>query len=192
MELPKRIILMNEHFKVQCNYCPVLWMFHTRSLNNKINCLNDRCLRVIANDRSSPPEVLLGKGVLKICCKFTENTHAKAWFQQSCFAALLKSHLGIGVLLQICSIFLQQLFLRIPQGGCFCDDKHLNFEELLVKDNSISIHNNNIHKLALIVYKVANGMFPEIMNDIVKSRNNTHCHPRHALQFLVDPVQSVF
>ena len=71
MELPKRIILMNEHFKAQCNYCPVLWMFHTRSLNNKINCLSDWCLRVISNDRSGPSVVFLGKGVLKICCRFT-------------------------------------------------------------------------------------------------------------------------
>ena len=31
--------------------------------------------------RSSHPEVLLEKGVLQICSKFTENTHAKVWFQ---------------------------------------------------------------------------------------------------------------
>ena len=29
---------------------------------------------------SSHPEVFLGKGVLKICSKFTGNTHAEVWF----------------------------------------------------------------------------------------------------------------
>ena len=31
--------------------------------------------------RSSHPETFLVKGVLKICSKFTENTHADVWFQ---------------------------------------------------------------------------------------------------------------
>ena len=47
------------------------------------------------------------------------------------------------------------------------NDKHSNFEELLVKDNSVSIHHNNIHTLAIEMHKVANGMSPEIMNDIL-------------------------
>ena len=37
MELPKRCILMNAFFKAPYNYCPIIWMFHSRSLNNKIN-----------------------------------------------------------------------------------------------------------------------------------------------------------
>ena len=37
MEIPKRRILMNAFFKGQFNYCPVVWMFHSCSLNNKIN-----------------------------------------------------------------------------------------------------------------------------------------------------------
>ena len=53
MELPKRRILMNAFFKPQFNYCPVVWMFHFRSLNNKINRLNERCLRIIYNDKLS-------------------------------------------------------------------------------------------------------------------------------------------
>ena len=31
--------------------------------------------------RSSRPDIFLGKGVLKICSKFTENTHAEVEFQ---------------------------------------------------------------------------------------------------------------
>ena len=42
------------------------------------------------------------------------------------------------------------------------------------------------------MYKVANGMSPEIMNDIFKLRENTHYSLRHISQFLVDPIHSVF
>ena len=52
-ELPKRRILINAIFKAQFNYCPVIWMFHSRSLNNKINRLHERCLRIIYNDEHS-------------------------------------------------------------------------------------------------------------------------------------------
>ena len=71
IKLPKKRILMDAFFKVQFYYCPAVWMFHSRSSNNEINRLHERCLRIIYND------------------------------------------------------------------------KHSNFEELLVKDNSVSIHHNN-------------------------------------------------
>ena len=51
MELPKRHILMNAFFKSQFNYCPAIWMFHSRTLNNKINRLHERCLRIIYKDK---------------------------------------------------------------------------------------------------------------------------------------------
>ena len=51
MELPKRHILTNAFFKVQFNYCPVVWMFHSCSLNNKINQLHKHCLCIIYNDK---------------------------------------------------------------------------------------------------------------------------------------------
>ena len=111
---------MNAFFKAQFNYCPAIWMFDSRSLNNKINRLHERCLRIIYND------------------------------------------------------------------------KHSNFEELLVKVNSVSKHHNNIHKLAIAIHKVANGICPEIMKDIFKLRENTHYNPRGTSQFLVNPIHSVF
>ena len=37
MELPKNRILINAFFTIQFNYCTAIWMFHSRSLNNKIN-----------------------------------------------------------------------------------------------------------------------------------------------------------
>ena len=42
IELTKRRILMNAFFDSQFNYCPLIWMFHSRNLNNKINRLHGR------------------------------------------------------------------------------------------------------------------------------------------------------
>ena len=120
MELPKRRILMSAFFKAQFNHCPTVWMFHSRSLNNNIIRLHERCLRIIYND------------------------------------------------------------------------KHSNFEELLVKNNSVSIYHDNIHTLAIEIYKVANGICPEIINDIFNLRENKHYNLRHTSQFLVDPIHNVF
>ena len=36
MELTKQHILMNAFFESQFNYCPLIWMFHSCKLNNKI------------------------------------------------------------------------------------------------------------------------------------------------------------
>ena len=53
MELTKPHILMNAFFDSQFNYCPLIWMFHSHNLNNKISRLHERCLRVIYNDKVS-------------------------------------------------------------------------------------------------------------------------------------------
>ena len=111
---------MNAFFKAQFNYCLVIRMFHSRSLNNKINRLHERCLRIIYNDKRS------------------------------------------------------------------------TFEKLLAKDNSVSVHHNNIHAMAIEMYKVVNGISAEIMNEAFKLREETHHYLRHTTQFLVDPIHSVF
>ena len=45
------------------------------------------------------------------------------------------------------------------------NDKQSNFEEVLVRDNSVSIHHRNIQRLAIQMYMVANGMSPDIMSE---------------------------
>ena len=44
---------MNAFFKSQFSYCPLSWMFHSRTLNSKTNRLHKRCLRIIYNDNTS-------------------------------------------------------------------------------------------------------------------------------------------
>ena len=58
---------MNSFFNAQFNYCPLIWMLHSRSNNNKIKHLHERCLRLIYNDkRSSYDELLINNGAVSI------------------------------------------------------------------------------------------------------------------------------
>ena len=43
----KRISIMKTFIESQFNYCPLTWMFHSRQLNNKINKLHERALRMV-------------------------------------------------------------------------------------------------------------------------------------------------
>ena len=61
MCLEKRTTVMKAYVASQFGYCPSVWMFHSRSLNNKINSLQERALRITYGDRSSSSENLLKK-----------------------------------------------------------------------------------------------------------------------------------
>ena len=53
--------LMKSFIDSQFNYCPLIWMQHTRSLNNKINKLQERSLRIVYEDYTSSFDNLLKK-----------------------------------------------------------------------------------------------------------------------------------
>ena len=55
----KRKMMMNTFIQSQFNYCPLIWMFHSRSLNNKINRLHERALRVVYNNGNASFSELL-------------------------------------------------------------------------------------------------------------------------------------
>ena len=86
LTIEKRRLLMKAFIESQFNYCPLVWMFHSRKLHNKINKIHERSLRIVYNDDSS------------------------------------------------------------------------SFEELLSKDNSVSIHHRNIQSLAIEMYKSKNNL----------------------------------
>ena len=59
MSLDKRSMVMKAFIEPQFNHCPLIWTFHSRTLNNKINCLHDRALRIVySNYRTSFCEIL--------------------------------------------------------------------------------------------------------------------------------------
>ena len=45
-------------------FCPIVWMFHGRQVNNKINHLHERALRMVYEDSSSSFDTLLEKVML--------------------------------------------------------------------------------------------------------------------------------
>ena len=107
LTIEKRRLLMKAFIESQFNYCPLVWMFHSRKLHNKINKIHERSLRIVYNDDSS------------------------------------------------------------------------SFEELLSKDNSVSIHHRNIQSLPIEMYKSKNNLSPQIGQDIFQIRNT---HPNMRIQ----------
>ena len=91
---------MKSFIDSQFNYCPLIWMQHTRSLNNKINKLQERSLRIVYEDYTS------------------------------------------------------------------------SFDNLLKKDKNKTIHQKNIEKLAIQMYKIKNNIAPKIVSDLFPVNNN--------------------
>ena len=81
--------------------------------------------------------------------------------------AFFKAHLIVvmlpGCFIPISTNRLHERSLRITDN-----DKHSTFEELLAKNNSVSVHHKNIHAIAIEMYKVVNGISPKIMNEVFK------------------------
>ena len=48
----KKGILMKSLFWSQLTYCLLVWMFHSRTVNNKINHMHEKCLRIICNHKN--------------------------------------------------------------------------------------------------------------------------------------------
>ena len=100
MSTEKLRLLMKTFIETQFNYCPLIWMFHSRKLNKRINSLHERALRVVYKD----------------------------------------------------------------------DD--LSFKQLLEKDNSFTIHERNLQKLAILMYQVKHKMCPQPVQDIFVHHRN--------------------
>ena len=52
---------MNSYFLSQFGFCPLVWMDHSRTLNNRINGLHETALNLVYNDFSSRFSELLEK-----------------------------------------------------------------------------------------------------------------------------------
>ena len=61
----KKKKISNAFFQLQFSYCTLVWMCHSRTLNNKINRFHERCLRLTYNDKHS-----IFKNVLKRLFRF--------------------------------------------------------------------------------------------------------------------------
>ena len=67
MSFEQRKLIMNSFITSQFSYCPLVWMFHSRRLNHRINRIQERALRIVYRDyNSSFTELLLKDGSLTI------------------------------------------------------------------------------------------------------------------------------
>ena len=61
MKITQRKVLMKSFVLSHFGYCPLVWMFCGRSLNNRINRIHERGLRMVYDDYTSTFESLLGR-----------------------------------------------------------------------------------------------------------------------------------
>ena len=90
---------MKAFIESQFGYWPVVWMFHSRGINNKINRINERASRITYNNKLS------------------------------------------------------------------------SFQDLLDRENSVTIHHRNIRTLAIETFKVLHWLSPPLLNEVFVERN---------------------
>ena len=61
MKTEQKRKIMNSFINSQFGYCPLVWMLHSRKLNNRINKIHERALRLVYNDNVSSFQDLLIK-----------------------------------------------------------------------------------------------------------------------------------
>ena len=55
----QELLLLNALVKSQFSYCPLMWMFTSRYLNNVLNSIHKRALRLTYNDFELPFDTML-------------------------------------------------------------------------------------------------------------------------------------
>ena len=53
MNKKKRHILINAFITSQFSYCPLVWMSHSRTMNNRINKIHEKALRLVYKDETN-------------------------------------------------------------------------------------------------------------------------------------------
>ena len=67
MTFDQRRLTLNSSITSQFSYCPIVWMFHSRKLNERINHIHERALRIVYKDfNSSFQELLIEDNSLNI------------------------------------------------------------------------------------------------------------------------------
>ena len=61
MRTEQRLVIMKAFIDSQFGYCPLVWMFYSRKLNNRINKIHERSLCFVYDDNFSSFEELLNK-----------------------------------------------------------------------------------------------------------------------------------
>ena len=71
------------------------------------------------------------------------------------------------------------------------NDKRSYLEDLLEKDNSVSIHHKNLQALAIVVFKVHTKTSPEIIQEVFLVKEQGNYNLRKQTDFVIPQVKSV-
>ena len=69
--------------------------------------------------------------------------------------------------------------------------KKLSFEQLLKKDNSVSIHQKNLQSIATEMHNMNNSLFPILIQELFMPNNEHTYNLRHLRQFKTTAVNTV-
>ena len=69
--------------------------------------------------------------------------------------------------------------------------KKLSFEQLLKKDNSVSIHHKNLQSIATEMYNMNNSLFPILIQELFMPNNEHTYNLSHLRQFKTTAVNTV-
>ena len=72
------------------------------------------------------------------------------------------------------------------------NDKTSSYEELLCKDGSVSMHHKNLQKPVIEIYKVADGLCPEIMNEVFQFQIQNRHNLRNNSTFRIPSFNTIF
>ena len=61
MNIQKQRTIMKSFVTSQFSYCPIIWLFHSRRFNNKINSLHERAVRITYQGNASTFQELLNR-----------------------------------------------------------------------------------------------------------------------------------
>ena len=71
------------------------------------------------------------------------------------------------------------------------NDKRSSFEDLLEKDNSVSIHHKNLQALAMEMFKIHTKTFSKIMQEVFLVKEQRNYNLRNQTDFVIPQVKSV-
>ena len=72
------------------------------------------------------------------------------------------------------------------------NDKKWNFNDLLVRGGFVSIHHQNLQKLAVEMFNVSRGLSPENINELFQFREQISYELRQRPQFQIPWIHSAF
>ena len=73
-----------------------------------------------------------------------------------------------------------------------CNGKRSSYEDLLMKDGSISIHALNTMDVTIKMFKVKNSLTPKIVNYLFDNETKNRHNLRHRTEFRLPFVDSVY